>query len=365
MLTVAALTMVMLATVGNVLSASPTAKRTGVACDSTSASETTGQATVAAGPDVALVNTHSFVMADPNVGFMQGSLDAQGNVWVGEMNVNKLVEINTKTGNVLSCSPPGGAFGIMQTTVDTQGAVWYTEQNANYIGKYAPSTQQFTTYPLAKVSGHSAGPQDLAFDSSGKLWFTEVSGGRIGRLDPTTSTVTSYLVPPLAGGAPSYPFSLAITRDGQVWFGSLSGGAVGHVDPATGHVTLYSLPDSQAQIYSMSADASGRLWFTELEQGKLGMVDSHTGKVTEVTVPPVLGAVSGLYGIAATSNGVIWFACASANALVRYVPQSGSFTFFPLAIPHSIPFGLSLDHNDMLWFTADQTPNNYVGGLLP
>lgn len=310
----------------------------------------------------AAVTTRNYMIDQPNVGLMQGSVDSQGNVWFGEMNVNKLVRLDSNTGSLLICSPPNGKYGIMQTVVDGQGSVWYTEQNAGYIGKFVPSTQTFSTYPLAPVKGHSAGPQDLAFDPSGKLWFTEVSGNRIGRLDPATGAITSFTVPAPAGATTTCPFSLAFSG-GKVWYSDLCNGVVGRLDPTTGAITLFQPATPHAQIFSMAADRQGRIWFTELEQGKLGMVDSATGNVTEIPVPATLGQPSGLYALTVTPNGDVWFAVASANSLVRYVPQTRAFTFFTLSIPASIPYGLALDSAGNLWFTADATPTNYVGML--
>lgn len=308
------------------------------------------------------VTTANYLIDQPNVGLMQGSVDGQGNVWFGEMNVNKLVRLDSKTGSLLICAPPNGKYGIMQTVVDGQGNVWYTEQNAGYIGKFVPSTQTFTTYPLDAVNGHSAGPQDLTFDPSGKLWFTEVSGNRIGRLDPASGAVTTFTVPTPAGSTATCPFSLTFSG-GAVWYGDLCTGTVGRLDPATGDIKLFQPPTPHTQIFSMAADSQGRIWFTELENGKLGMVDSHTGNVTEIPVPATLGQPTGLYALTVTPNGDVWFAVASANALVRYVPQTATFTFFTLSIPSSVPYGLSLDTAGNLWFTADATPTNYVGML--
>lgn len=371
----------MLSDGGNAITASPAspsraaisvkatapAVRPGAPCTISSASMPSGSiptalpATGARG--VAAVTTRNYLMDQPNVGLMQGSVDSRSNVWFGEMNVNKLVRLDSKTGALLICTPPKGSYGIMQTIVDAQGNVWYTEQNANYIGKFDPARQTFTTYPLDQVSGHSAGPQDLAFDATGKLWFTEVSGNRIGRLDPANGTVTSFTVPVPAGSNTACPFSLAFAA-GDVWYGDLCNGVVGRLDPVGGAIQLYHPSTPHAQIFSMAADSQGRVWFTELEQGKLGMVDSQTGQVTEIPVPATLGQVSGLYAMTVAPNGDVWFASASANALVRYTLQTGAFVFYTLSIPASIPYGLMLDNAGNLWFTADATPTNYVG-MLP
>jgi hypothetical protein len=89
---------------------------------------------------------HLYTFASSNVGLMQPAVDAQGNVWVGEMNANRLGRLNSQTGIVTSWTPPGAQYGIMTTAVDAQGDAWFTEQNANYIGRFDPlSPRHFCT----------------------------------------------------------------------------------------------------------------------------------------------------------------------------------------------------------------------------
>ena len=313
---------------------------------------------------VVAADTRNFQMPQPNAGLMQDAVDHQGNVWFGEMNLNLLGRLDPTTGQVTSWSPPNGKYNIMQTAIDAQDNVWFTEQGANYIGKFDQQTQRFTTYALPLASGHSAAPQDLAFDSRGNLWFTEISGAAIGRLDVATGAIKLFPVPAPSSTTPAYPFSLAVAAGDQIWFGDLAGGAVGHLDPTTGKVEIHHLRNPQAQVFSMAADRSGHVWFTELEQGTLGMIDTSTGKVTEYGVPPTLGPVSGMYAVVATTSGDVWFACASANAIVRYQPADQQFTYYTLSVPASVPYGLALDQNGNLWFVGDVTPDNYVGELV-
>src|SRR5258707_9899750 len=214
-----------------------------------------------------------------NVGLMQPAVDAQGNVWVGEMYANRLARLDSHTGVVASWEAPNGKNGIMTTAIDAQGNAWFVEQGANYIGRFDPVRQTFRIFPLGTVQGRIMGPQALQFDARGFLWFTAAVGGRIGRLDPATGAIQTWPVPPPGVGIPSAPFSLTVTLDGQVWFGDITGGAVGHLDPVTGHVTLYRLADPQATIFSMAHDAKGRIWFTEIAPGRLGMIDSTTGTI--------------------------------------------------------------------------------------
>ncbi len=307
--------------------------------------------------------SHLFPFPQSNVGLMQPAVDARGNVWVGEMQANRLARLDSHTGAVTSWEAPNGKNGIMTTAIDAQGNAWFVEQGANYIGRFDPARQTFRIFPLGTVQGRPMGPQALQFDARGYLWFTAAAGGRIGRLDPTTGAIQTWPVPPPGAGIPSAPFSLTVLPNGQVWFGDITGGAVGHLDPATGHVTLYRLADQQATIFSMAHDAKGRIWFTEIVPGRLGMIDSTTGRVTELPVPTVSGHPAALYGVVVAPGGDVWFANNGANALVRYVPDAATYTFFQLSASSGGLYGLTLDPADALWFTTSGSSANIIGEM--
>jgi len=310
-------------------------------------------------------SVQTYTLPNPDAGLMQPAVDQAGNIWVGEMTANRLAVLDPKTGQVRAWEPPHSSHTIMATQVDTQGRVWFTEQAANYIGRFDPATQTFKTYSLPQSNGHTSGPQDLRFDASGKLYVTLASAGRIGRLDPATGALDTWEVPAPAGGVHPTPWALAVTPTGQVWFGLLSGGAVGRLDPASGQVTLLHLADSQAAIFSMAADGYGRVYFTELQAGKLGVIETASGKLRELDVPRVLGDPQSLYAVTAAPNGDAWFDSAGANAIVRFAPQTGAFTFYRLPIPSSVPYGIALDAAGKAWFAADDADGNYIGAVTP
>jgi virginiamycin B lyase len=314
---------------------------------------------------VRVAQRHLYTFATSNVGLMQPSVDAQGNVWVGEMNANRLGRLNSQTGVVTNWTPPGAQYGIMTTTVDAQGDAWFTEQNANYIGRFDPRQQTFRIFPLGTWKGSPLGPQDLHFDGKGLLWFTAEAAGVIGQLDPRTGAIRVWPVPPSTPEIPSYPYSLTLTPNGRIWFGDFTGGAIGTLDPATGQITLYDLPNPQTQVFSMALDTEGRLWFTEVLPGKLGMFDPTTGTLTELPVPTVSGTPPALYELVIDHQDAIWFVDVGADTLVRYTPGKQTLTFFQLSVPGSAPFGLTLDPAGKLWFTVGGSPANYVGEMAP
>ena len=305
---------------------------------------------------VRVAQRHLYLFSTSNVGLMQLAVDAQGNVWVGEMHANRLGRLNAQTGAVTSWTPPGAQYGIMTTTVDAQGDAWFAEQNANYIGRFDPRQQTFRLFPLGTWKGSPLGPQDLHFDGKGFLWFTAAEGGAIGRLDPRTSAIHVWPVP-------SSPSTLTVTPNGLLWFGA--DGAIGALDPLTGQMTLYDLPNPQAQVFSMATDTTGHIWFTEVLPGKLGMFDPTTGTLTELPVPALSGGPPALYELVIDHQDTIWFVDVGANMLVGYAPGKQTLTFFQLSLPSSAPFGLTLDPAGRLWFTAGGSSANYVGEMAP
>ena len=324
----------------------------------------TTSGTVAPTAEVPVQAAQTRLYAFPsNVGLMQPAVDARGNVWVGEMQANRLARLDSRTGVVTTWEPPNGKYGIMNTTIDAQGNAWFVEQGANYIGRFDPVQQAFRIFPLSSMDGRPMGPQALQFDAAGKLWFTAAVGGRIGQLDPTTSAIRTWPVPAPAAGIRSSPFSLTVTPDQQIWFGSLTGGAIGHLDPIAGHVTLYHLADQQATIFSMAHDARGRIWFTEIVPGRLGMIDPSTDSVTELPVPAMSGHPPFLYGLVVTHDGGVWFANNGANALVRYAPTAATYTFFRLSASSGGLYGLALDPAGRLWFTTSGSSTNVIGEM--
>lgn len=304
-------------------------------------------------------NVRTFGLPNGDAGLMMPAVDAQGNVWVGEMNLNRLARIDPHTGKVSEWTPPNGQYGIMQTVVDGNGRVWFTEQGANYIGRFDPQTQTFTTFALPTYGSKRFGPQDLVFDSHGMLWFTGLDSGRIGRLDLSTGQITTWPVPSLPGQL-SLPYGLALAPDGRIWYGELTG-SVGWLDPTTGATHLYPLADTKALVFSMTADGHGDLWFTELSDGKLGRIDTASGRVTELAVPKLFGSVPNMYQVVVGNDGTVWFTSTGIPALVRYAPKQGTYTFYQLAAK-STPYGLTLDGAGHLWFADDGAPNS-IGEL--
>jgi virginiamycin B lyase len=342
------------------LAACGTAQTTAADLTPTASPIAQGQVHVVAIPTlsrtVLTAQRHLYIFASSNVGLMQPVVDSQGNVWVGEMNANRLGRFNASTGAVTSWSLPSGRYGIMATLLDAHGNVWFSEQFANYIGRFDPRTQTFKTFPLGTWNGGALGPQNLQFDVYGLLWFTASDGHALGRLDPSTGAVHIWSLPVAPSG-------MVVAPNGLVWFGYLTGGGFGNLNPLTGQITVYPIAKTQAQVYAMTIDTAGRLWFTEASPGRLDMFDPSTGNLTEFPVPSIAGRSSSLSELIIAQNGDIWFVDVGTNMLVRYKPGTLIFTFFRLSLGAASPFALTLASDGKLWFTAGNAAVNYLSEM--
>jgi len=309
---------------------------------------------------------HIYPAADPRASLMQPVVDREGRVWFGEMRANKLARLDPSTGEIQEWNHPGGRFGLMMSALGPDGAIWFAEENSGYIGRFDPTTERFTTFTLASPDSHSPGPQHLQFDQQGQLWFTLNHSSQIARLDPATGAIRTWNVLPVEGERAPHPYSLAVTPEGSVWFGAaLYGGVVGSLDPTSGAVTVHRLGKPTAQITSMVSDKRGNVWFTELQFNRLGHINTRTGAVNEIILPEPVGATTGNYALDVAPDGAVWMTSFDANAIIRYTPESNTFTFYTLLVPNSVPFGMVVASDGTLWFTSDGEPNDYIGHVIP
>jgi virginiamycin B lyase len=145
------------------------------------------------------------------------------------------------------------------------------------------------------------------------LYFTEFSSGKIGSLfyGASSPLETAITLPPDNNVAP-LPFAIVEGPDGNMWFTDFDTAAIGRFSVSNSSIVEYATPTLGASPYDITAGTDGALWFTELFQNQIGRITT-SGTITEYPI------CNGPQGIAVRSNGVVWVACASGNALARLV----------------------------------------------
>jgi len=248
------------------------------------------------------------------------------------------------------------------------GSLWYTGQGANKLGRLDPKTGEFKEYPL-KIP--NSGPHGLVADKDGNIWFTAISGGYVGKLDPRSGEIAEYRPP---DGASIDPHTPVFDHDGILWFTNEETNYIGRIDPKSGKMTLTRLPTQHAVPYGIAVLPNNHPFFCEFGTNRLGSIDPKTLAIREYTLPNAAarprrlalagdgtifytdysrgylghfdpaagkllkewaspgGGASEPYGIAITSDGVVWYSESGVkpNTLVRFDPKSESFGSEPI-----------------------------------
>ncbi|HKD75618.1 MAG TPA: hypothetical protein VKB76_08995 [Ktedonobacterales bacterium] len=292
---------------------------------------------------------------------MSPAMDAQGNIWVGEMGGNRIGRLNPTAHTITEWAPPHGENGIMGIVTDRQGNVWFAEEAANYIGRFDPAACHFTTYSLPQRNGAVAAPDGVALAADGTVWYTQFGNNEIGSLNPQTGAITTYPLPIPDKNTPPLPYGITVDHQGAIWFTELGAGAIGKLDPATGKISAIPLSNVSAQPNTIITAPDGKLWFTEMNTGVLGMIDPTTGNLVEHPAPAAYGTVAQLYDVASGASGALWMTSSGANALLRYDPAGDVWSKTDLPEPDSAPYGLAVGRDGTVWFTEAAPAANRIG----
>lgn len=245
---------------------------------------------------------------DPAVG-------ADGALWFTEQMQNKIGRVDPATGAFKEYPLKIENSGPHGLTSDRDGNIWFTGNFAHYIGKLDPKTGAVTEYKMPDTKAED--PHSLIFDSNGTLWFTVQVGNFVGRLDPQSSKVELKTVPT----PNSHPYGIQLDSHGVPFFCEFFTNKLASIDPKTRAIHEYLLPEG-VRPRRLAIDAEDRVYFTDFERGHLGRLDPRSGEVKLWNSPG--GAKSNPYGIAITSDGMVWYSESGVhpNTIIRFDPKT-------------------------------------------
>ncbi len=110
----------------------------------------------------------------------------------------------------------------------------------------------------------------------------------------------------------------------------------------SGSFTEFTVPTSGSGPKGIAAGSDGALWFTEFSANKIGRI-TIAGAFNEYTIPT---AGSGPWAIVSGPDGALWFTEYNGNKIGR-ITTSGAITEYPIPTPNSQPEGIATN----LWFT--------------
>jgi streptogramin lyase len=218
--------------------------------------------------------------------------------------------------------------------IASHGSLWFTE-NQGYINRsFDPNTtlEEATLEDVAigriQLNGDYTWRDDLTKHSQphflvtgpDKIYFTEVRGDRVGSFRPLLPDlpIQEHVV-----GADRTPAPMIIGPDGDPWFGEIGFdfassppegdrvGAIRRFDPETGAADPDNTFISGFASFptGMAADSEGDVWFTEFVLGNVARLTPATGTITRFS------GNGGPSGIIEGADDNIWFAERSAGRI--------------------------------------------------
>jgi virginiamycin B lyase len=131
-----------------------------------------------------------------------------GQVYIASLAGSYLGRVDDDAGTVTPIDPPTPQSGVRRVWSDSSGNLWIAQYNVGQVGRYVPSTGQWTEWRLP-----GANPRAYAVyvDQLDKVWLTDTSADTIVRFDPVTETFATVTI--------SKPSNVAQLggRLGEVW----------------------------------------------------------------------------------------------------------------------------------------------------
>ncbi len=143
-----------------------------------------------------------------------------------------------------------------------------------------------------------------------------------------------------------------LSTDGNVYFtdGRFPERTTGKLDPKTGRVTNFKLPGKDGTAVSThgaSVDQKGNIWFTGHSEHEILKFDPYTEKFQRFPKPSSM--THGIRtGVTVDSKGIVW--AAQPNGAFRLDPETGEYTEFQSLTLGGIPYGITVDAEDNVWF---------------
>lgn len=266
------------------------------------------------------------------------AVDPQGNVWATLTRANQLVRLNPTTGEWQFYPVPTHTSGPHGLVSDSDGNIWFTENSVGKIGRLDARSGKITEY----VTLTAKDPHTPVFGPDGALWFTAQEANLIVRMDTKSGVMREYRVPT----PNARPYGIATGPDRALWFCEFGANKLGRLDPKTGAIAEFKLPlaDARPRRLVVVGDA---IYFTDFHGGRLGRLDLK--RMTFKLWPSPSGPNCGPYGIAADKDDIVWYEEFTANHLVRFDPQSETFTRFVLPSPNSEVRNMARDASGRIW----------------
>jgi len=300
-----------------------------------------------------------------------GTVDFEGNGWVGETGNGHLGKLDGRTLEYTRIPAPpvrGKPGNVSNVWTSPEGTIWTVDNTNRLVLEYDPKTAKFTTWEAPKESMKAMGANTMVFHPDGTRWGTAIGSNQVWKLDPKTKQFASFDVPAGAKlGRSADPYGMAISPDGKIWFAQRSADLMGRIDPTTGRIEEFPVPlqDKYIMPRRMGVDADGNLWVGLHGVGKLMKIDYKTTKMTVYTPRQENG---GVYMVSVDlKNNIPWMTMQHADKIARFDPKTERFLELPLPYPESDVRRIQVDPNNpnRIWYAGEMGNRMGYVEMLP
>ena len=279
------------------------------------------------------------------------------------------------------------ALGPHSLQASANGDIWITQALGNKLARFDIETEEFTNFDLPS----GIYPHTLRIDDEQRVWYTIVATNQVGMYDTRTGenveirvpsrslmeAIVSRLIPYLikwgptpdgsegdSGGLLPVPYGIDIAPDGGVWFSQLNADRIGHIDPKTLEVTMYDTPFSAPR--RMRFDSEGILWIPGFSSNVIASFDPGTKHFEQVQLPAELKGADTPYTLSIDpSTDDVWICGANSDSLIRYTPDTGEFTIFPLPTRVTYTRDIDFDKSGNVWTSNSNAPTWQIETGVP
>jgi virginiamycin B lyase len=252
------------------------------------------------------------------------------------------------TPTVKFLSLPTADSGPNYITVDAANNLWVTEVNANKIAERPFNVASWTEYP---VPTSYSGLFGITPGSDGRIWFAEFSANKIGAITPA-GVLSEYTTP--FGDS---PFQLTDGGDGNIWFTLPNTNRVGYVKETLGTGSETSLPTAGSGPVGIAVGSDGYVYATEGSRGYIARLYNFFENFQEIAEPIPSGGVADLPGpMVKGPDGNLWFVESANSEIGRINIPSFTLTMFPTPSRNAYPIDIAAGPDGALWFT-EQNPS--------
>ncbi|MDB4720534.1 PQQ-binding-like beta-propeller repeat protein [Verrucomicrobiales bacterium] len=216
--------------------------------------------------------------------------DPEGLIWYTDAGRNSVFRLHPKTlerkeyhlleAGQVKAGGKGESRGITPYGLDyspVDGKIWYSKLNGNRIGRIDPKVPDGD---ITEWNPPFRGPRRLHVAPDGMVWVPGFGSGVFGKFDPSTEEWTVY---PLPNYQNQIPYALNVAPDGMVWVCGTGNDTLYRFNPKTEYLVEFRMPAQVTYTREIEFDKDGNIW-TSNSQAPVRHMENGCGGIIKLEI---------------------------------------------------------------------------------